>query len=90
MRKGRNDYHAKEVVTSLLFHDLRDEWFSLDPGRRRQPVPHARESTAAASPAPAWAGQRTQNTQSAASPARAFFRLFPARLTHAAKTAKCT
>lgn len=28
MRKGRNDYHANEVVTSLLFRDLWDEWFS--------------------------------------------------------------
>lgn len=28
MRKGRSDYHANEVVTSLLFRDLWDEWFS--------------------------------------------------------------
>lgn len=53
-------------------------------------MPPEKESTAAELPAPAWAGQRTQNTHSAASSASAFFRLFPARLTHAAKTAKCT
>ena len=91
MGTGSNDYYANKIVTSPLFSQWPLRWAAhSSPGRRQQPVPRERDGPAAASRAPTWAGQRTQNMHSAASPAGAYFRLFAARLTHTAKTAECT